>query len=857
MKNFYTNVQCVGDNIMFRGVVDGKRRSDKIEYYPTVFVPTNKETKYSTLEGKKVGAVNPGSIKETRNFIKKYKGVSGFEIYGNDNFQYCYIGDIYGNGLEYDKDLISIIYLDIEVDSKNGFPDPDVASEEITAITIKHNDVFWVFGCGEYTAKRENVKYIKCEDEEHLIDAFISCWQKIDPDIITGWNVQFFDIPYLVNRITNVFNEKMARRLSPWGRLSVRKAIVLGREQNAINLVGTCILDYMELYKKFTYTQQESYRLDHIAHVELGERKLSYDEYGSLHRLYAQDYEKFIDYNIKDVELVEQLDDKMKFIDMILALAYSAKVNYNDVFSQVRMWDAMIYNHLRKKNVVIPQKDRTEKIAPYSGAYVKEPMVGMHNWIVSFDLNSLYPHLIMQYNISPETLVPRDQAPKEVVDSLSLGPHKTIAGIDNIIGQIFDTSSLEKHNLTVTPNYEFFRKDVRGFLPVMMEELYEQRSEYKKLMIEAQKKLESVGKANTVAEGKNHLYQKYTNDIARYNNIQLARKVQLNSAYGMLGNQYFRFYDTRQAEAVTTAGQLSIRWIESQVNSYLNRILETKDEDYIVASDTDSIYITFDKLVDSVFPNGAPKEKIVNFLDKISSQKLEPFIDMSYLVLAEYVNAYDQKMFMKREVIADKGLWTAKKRYVLNVHDSEGVRYAEPKLKMMGIEAVKSSTPGSCREKIREAMRIMMNKTEDDIIEFIEEFRKEFYDLSAEDVSFPRGINGIEKYKGGREVYTKGTPIHVKGALVYNNLLVKHGLTKVYPMIQNGDKIKFVYLKEPNTIHESVISISNALPKEFELGKYIDYDKQFQKAFVDPLDVILKKVGWKAEKTSTLEDFFG
>jgi len=862
MKNFYTNVQCVGNNILFRGIINGKRRSDRLEYFPTVFIPSNdKQSKYRTLDGNIVDSVKPGSVQDTRQFIKNYKNVDNFDIYGNQNFQYCWIGDQYDDDIEYDREQISIAYIDIEVDSQRGFPDPEVASEEITAVTIKHKDVFWVLGCGEYKAKADNVKYIKCNDERDLIETFISLWQKVDPDIITGWNVQFFDIPYLFNRITRVFNEKLARKLSPWGRTSIRRAIVLGREQQAINLIGTCILDYLELYKKFTYTQQESYRLDHIAHIELGERKVNYSEFNSLHQLYVQDYEKFIDYNIKDVELVEQLEDKMKFLDMILALAYSAKVNYNDVFSQVRMWDAMIYNHLRKKDIVLPPKDDKEKIAPYAGAYVKDPIVGMHKWIVSYDLASLYPHLIMQYNISPETLVPREKAPKEVVDSMSLGPHKTVAGIENIIDQIFDTSLLEKHNLTVTPNYQFFRKDIRGFLPEMMEELYEQRSEYKSLMIEAQKKREEIGKVDTVAEGKNYLYKKYTNDIARYNNVQLARKVQLNSAYGALGNQYFRFYDTRQAEGVTKAGQLSIRWIEKRVNDYMNRILKTEDVDYIVASDTDSIYVTMENLVDKVFPEGAfsleSLEKIVNFLDKVSSEKLEPFIDKSYSLMAEYVNAYDQKMFMKREVIADKGLWTAKKRYVLNVHDSEGVRYGEPKLKRMGIEAVKSSTPGACREKIREAMKIMMNKTEDDIIRFIEEFREEFNRLPAEEVAFPRGINGVNKYKGTRDLYIKGTPIHVKGALLYNKLIKKHKVTTTYPFIQDGDKIRFAYLKEPNPLHESVISMSSSLPTEFGIDKYIDYDKQFEKAFIDPLGVILGKIGWNTEKVSTLEDFFG
>lgn len=857
MKNFYTNVQCVGNNIFFRGIVNGKRRKDKLEYYPTVFVPTSNESKYRTLDGVKVDSLKPGTVQDTRQFIRRYQDADNFTIYGNHNFQYCWIGDQYRDDIDYDRDLMSIVYLDIEVDSQNGFPDPEIGSEEITAITIKHKDIFWVLGCGEYTPKKANAKYIKCDNEIDLIQTFIELWRKVDPDIITGWNVQFFDIPYLYNRITRVLDEKTARKLSPWGRTSLRKAIVLGREQQAINLIGISILDYMELYKRFTYTQQESYRLDHIAHVELGERKLSYAEYGSLHNLYSEDYEKFIDYNIKDVELVEQLEEKMKFIDMILALSYSAKVNYTDVFSQVRMWDTMIYNHLRKKNIVIPPNDTSEKLGAYEGAYVKDPIVGMHNWIVSFDLNSLYPHLIMQYNISPETLVPRARVADEVVNSMNLGPSKTVTRIQNVIDKIFDTSSLKEHNLTATPNYQFFRKDVRGFLPEMMEELYEQRSEYKSLMIEAQKKLEEVGSVDTVAEGKNYLHKKYTNDIARYSNVQLARKVQLNSAYGALGNQYFRFYDTRQAEGVTKAGQLSIRWIEHKMNEYLNKLLKTENEDYIVASDTDSIYITFDKLVSSVFPEDVDTKKVVDFLDKVSSEKLEPFINKCYVELADYMNAYEQKMFMAREVIADKGIWTAKKRYILNVHDSEGVRYTEPKLKMMGIEAVKSSTPGSCRAKIRQAMHIMMNDTEEDIIQFIEQFREEFDKLPPEDIAFPRGINGIEKYKGTKDIYIKGTPIHVKGALLYNMLLKQHKVLKKYPAIQDGDKIKFAYLKEPNHIHESVISMSGSLPNEFDLERYIDYDKQFQKAFIDPLGVILEKVGWNTERVSTLEDFFG
>ena len=852
---FYTNVVASGDYLLVRGVDSrGKRYKDRVRYEPTHFVPSNSEdSKYQTLDGKPVDSFKPGSIKDSRHFIDRYDGVKNFEVYGNGNYNYCYISDEYPEDISYNKDSLVIANIDIEVDSRNGFPEPEHATETVLSITSKTNDGhYWVVGLKPLDRPLEpigKVTYIKCEDEEHLLSTFIEYWNEIEPDIVTGWNVQFFDIPYLINRIINVMGEKQAKRLSPWKRFTTRKTIIHGKEHQAMNLLGVSILDYLEMYKKFTYTQQESYRLDHIGSVEVGERKLDYSEFANLHTLYDNDFQTFIEYNVRDVELVDKIDNKMKFIDMVLALAYSAKVNYNDVFAQVRMWDTMIYNHLRKKNIVIPPKDSSEKNTQYEGAYVKDPILGMHKWIVSFDLNSLYPHLIMQYNVSPESLVDRSELPSDVMSNFDLGPHKTVTRIENCIEKIFDTDILKERNLTVTPNYQFFTTEKRGFLPEMMEELYEQRKKYKGLMIETQKKQEKDKSVD------------YSNDISRYNNIQLARKVQLNSAYGALGNQYFRYYDIRQAEAITKAGQLSIRWIEERVNRYLNKLLKTDDVDYVIASDTDSIYVTLEALVDKAFSGGYDDHpesvnKIINFLDTVASDKLEPYIDRCYQELADYMNAYDQKMFMKREVIADKGLWTAKKRYILNVHDSEGVRYKTPKLKMMGIETVKSSTPAVCRERLTEVLNLVMNSTQDAVYDYIESFRSEFNDLSFEDVSFPRGVNGLEKYKGTVELCIKHTPIHVRGALLYNKMLKDNGIDKKYPLIMNGDKIKFSYLKTPNTAKDKVISIVDKLPDEFELSEFIDYDLQFQKTFLDPLSVILESIGWSAERKATLEHLF-
>ena len=531
-------------------------------------------------------------------------------------------------------------------------------------------------------------------------------------------------------------------------------------------------------------------------------------------------------YNIIDVELVDRLEDKMKLIELALTMAYDAKVNYNDVFYQVRMWDTIIYNYLKKRNIVIPPKNRSSKSEKYAGAYVKEPKPGRYDWVVNFDLNSLYPHLIMQYNISPETLC-EARHPSVTVDRL-LSEQEVIEG-----------------EYAVCANGAQYRKDVRGFLPELMDKMYGDRVVFKKKMIQAKKDYEK--KPSKALE----------KEIARCNNIQMAKKISLNSAYGAIGNQYFRYYKLANAEAITLSGQVSIRWIENKMNAYLNKILKTEDVDYVIASDTDSIYLNLGPLVEVVYKDREKDvESIVSFLNKVCEMEFEKYIESSYETLAKYVNAYDQKMFMKRENIADRGIWTAKKRYILNVWDSEGVRYEEPKLKMMGIEAVKSSTPAPCRTMIKDALKIMMNGTEEDVIHYIDECRKKFKSLPPEDISFPRSASNVEKYKAHSTIYAKGTPIHIRGALLFNHYVKKHKLDNKYSLIQNGEKIKFCYLKKPNIIHENIISFIQDFPHEIGLDKYIDYDLQFEKSFLEPLKIILDAIGWNVEKTVNLELFF-
>jgi DNA polymerase elongation subunit (family B) len=827
---FYTNVQLIGNKFLVRGYDNGQRIMFKEEYLPTLFIPSNTETEYKTLDGNYVKLIQPGSVKDCKEFYSKYDDIENFKIYGNERFLYQYISDKYPEEeVKFDIGKIKLITIDIEVASENGFPDVESCVEEILLITIQDyttkNIITW--GSKPFKNTQSNVIYNECSSEHHLLTSFLGWWIQNCPDIVTGWNCNLYDIPYICGRLYKVLGERQLKQLSPWGMVREKETYDNGRKLLTYTISGISQLDYLELYKKFTYKAQESYRLDYIAEVELGQKKLDHSEFETFKDFYTKDWQKFTLYNIVDVELVDRLEEKMKLIELALTMAYDAKVNYEDVFFQVRMWDSIIYNYLKKQNIVVPPKEQSSK-GEYAGAYVKEPIPGVYDWIVSLDLTSLYPSLIMQYNISPETLLDEKQ------------PN---VSVDNILKKQVDLENLG--NTCVAANGCLYDKTKRGIFPELVEKIFTDRQVYKKRMLKAKQEYEKTPTKDLERE------------ISKCNNIQMARKIQINSLYGAIGNNWFRYYKLENAEAITLSGQVAIRWIENKLNQYMNMVLKTKEVDFVIASDTDSIYLNMGALVQKVF-EGKDKttEKVVNFLDTITKTQLEPFINSSYQELADYMNAYDQKMHMKRENIADRGIWTAKKRYIMNVWDSEGVRYSEPKLKMMGIEAIKSSTPAPCRKMIKDCLKIMMNGTEKDVVNYVEKCRDEFKNLSIEEIAFPRSVSNIRKFYSSSMIYEKGTPIHARGALLYNHYLKKMKVDHKYSSIKNGEKIKYCYLKIPNIIGENVISFIQYLPKEFQLDKYIDHDLQFEKAFLQPLKTILNAINWNFEKTASLESFF-
>ena len=827
--NFYKNVIVHRGKLLVRGVLGGKDYSEKLDFGPTMYVLTQKESEYKTLQGQNLKPIKFNTISEARKFKKEVE-TENSPIFGLERFHYQFIGQEYPNQIDWSKDYIKIFTLDIETTCENGFPDVENPQEELICITIKNqsNKKIITWGVGDFYHDRDDVTYVKCKTENELLMQFMMFWTKNYPDIITGWNTKFFDLPYLMNRIRLLHGDKVISRMSPWKLIERKEIEVRGKPMTVYDLFGITMLDYLDLYKWFIPTRQESYKLDYIGEIELGQNK-NENPFDTFKEFYEKDFQKFVDYNIQDVELVDALEDKLGLIDLSLTVAYESKVNYDDIFSQVRVWDTLIANHLMKKKICVPPREDQSKETKYVGAYVKEPKPGLYKWVVSFDINSLYPHIIVQYNISPEKII---------------GSNTSGISVDKMLKGSTPLDYLATEGACITPNGAKFKTDSQGFLPEMMETMYQERVIFKKRMLDAKKKKEKTGDASLDKE------------ISRCHNIQWARKIALNSAYGAVGNQYFRYYDVRQASGITTAGQFIIRFIENKMNDYLNNVMQTQGKtDYVVASDTDSIYVILDKLVEKTC-QGKTDDQIANFLGKVCDTKLEPYIEKCFKELAEYTNAYKNAMVMKREVISNKAIWVAKKRYMMNVLDEEGVRLAKPKLKIMGIEAVKSSTPQVCRGKIKEAINLIMTKDETALQQFIKEFKKEYFTLSAEQISLPRSCNNLKKYRSSKDIFIKGSPIHVKGALIYNYQVQRMKLQNKYPYIQEGDKIKFVKLLEQNPFRFDVISYITKLPTEFKLQKCIDYEIQFQKTFLDPMRFILESIGWSAEKQATLEDFF-
>lgn len=880
MKPFYTNVVQTGSRIGYRGVDhNGIRVRVEAPFNPEFFTPASAggEGVFKNLYGQPLERVlfaddvNTSGVRKAQDYIKQYSDLPEYKIYGQTNLPNQFIRLHNPSDVEFDISKVCIAAIDIETECENGFPDVNVAAEEIICLTLYESltKTYWVFSNTErgrlrtekfydYQKHGEKVVAIECENEIAMLSAFMRKWQKdLDyPDILTGWNSVKFDVPYLINRLYRLFPNNHALvddRLSPWGYIKSREFVDAYNNTNTtFTISGVQILDYMELYQKFNMDKQESYALAHIAHVELGEAKLSYEEYDSMHMFYLKDYPKFVEYNLKDVWLINRLEDKIKLMEFAVTLAYMAKVNYGDVFYPTRTIESLCYDYLLSSNIIMEAKrhgDTAAKTA-YVGAFVKDPHLGLHDWVVSFDLNSLYPSIIRQLNLSPETLRPEFENPSVDIDSL--------------LEKRADLSYLKSDDLAVAANGHHFSRSQLGFLPQVVEHLVTERKRVKKEMLAAEQNLQTAfGKEAKAA---------LEYEIAFKHLKQLALKILANSIYGAMGNQYFVFYDTRLASAITKHGQYVIRLIEGEINRFMNHLLGTAGEDYVLYMDTDSIYVAFDKIVENYKKKTGETDtrKIVDYVDIVCKERVEPWIAKVYERMAVETNAYEPHMVMKREVIASRGVWKAKKMYALYVYDSEGVRFAEPKMKIMGIETQRSSTPEWCRVHLKTAIKKILTSTEKDVRDYVASIKAEYYALSPSDIAFPRGLNDMNKWIVDDKVLVfeddeynnlttaKGTPINVRAAHVHNTMIRELGIAAQYREIRPGNKIKFLYLREPNPCKSNVVGFVNSLPKEFGATDYIDYDQMFQKSFLKPLQNLLDVIGWTAEKThNTLDEIFG
>lgn len=830
MNTYYTHVQRVGDNMCLRGIKDGQPFKDRVPYDASVYIECDQETGFKNIKGHNLKPLTFSRLQECFEFCRQQRDTN-LTLYGFPHYHHSFILENYQNAEKiWNREDLRVFNIDIEVYSAEGFPDPNDAQFPVVSITVHDSkmDKFLVFADGAGSWNHENSElsselldktyYIECKSEIDLLNRFVRYWQDFTPDIVTGWNVEFFDLAYIYNRMEKLGLD--VKRLSPWRWVATDTVHTPRGLQQAVKISGVSIIDYLKTYRK--QKVQDSYRLDNIAEIELGEKKLDYSEVSSLHQLYKTNYQKFIDYNIQDVNLVKRLDEKLGLIDAQIALAYMACLNYDEVESPVRMWDALINKELNKDNIIphyhVDVNINNRSIA---GGYVKEPQIGKHGWCASFDLNSLYPHLIIQFNVSPETMdnsfraFPELSEQERITAMLERKPHGA------------------PKNLTVTASGQCFRNKSEGIIPKLMRSMYLERKTAKKKMIEKQKR------------GENYSYEELR---------QYVLKIALNSGYGALANKYYRWFDNNLAESITLSGQLAIQNAEKSINTWMNKVLKT-NKDYVIAIDTDSNYVNMQPLVDKMFPN-ATQEQLVDIIDKICEEQIQKAISDSYLDMAEYTHSRENAMVMEREAIASSSFWTAKKRYAMAVWNMEGVAYKnEPKVKIQGLEAIRSSTPGKCRQPLLDIIKLTLLEDENSVQQYISEFKQEFMNLRVEDIAMPRTMNNIRKQTRKDETFNKGTPPHVRGAIVFNRMLQKHNL-KNWETIKDGEKGKFIYLFQPNNVGTDVISFSTSIPDEFDCKKYVDKNKMFEKVIIDPVEGILEKLGWSSEKKTNLLDFF-
>ena len=721
---------------------------------------------------------------------------------------------------------LDIHYIDIETTSEKGFPNTSDPQEEILLISVYSSKLkkFNVFGTYDYTSKSKAINYIWCNDETELLKKYFSWHKENYPDIISGWNVLYFDIPYILNRTKYIISETFISRYSPIGILRERKV----EDKPIYDISGVSQLDYLQLYKQFSINERESYKLDYIAETELGEGKLKFD--GDIRTFWKKDWKTFVEYCIKDTLLIKRLEDKLGYIKLVQTQSYMCRVPLEKYSSPIKKFDNYLMSILKDKKIVLPTT-KHHKAEEIPGGYVSEPKTGYYKKVVSYDFTSLYPHIMMALNISPETflgkVLPEDGKEFSELDMLAIKDSNNYS----VSGKSTNGKKLKefiiKNNLILSPNGSLFKSQT-GFIPSIIKDMFAKRKEFKKKMQEMEK---------LYSETKN---EEYNTKKSVYDSLQYSTKIMLNSGFGILANPHYRLFNLDGAKSITLTGQKLAKFTGNELNKYFKENFDVK-KDSVLYSDTDSVYLDYSFL--------SSNSNFIETVDEMTKTKIEPLLEEKFNYFSKDLHNIEKNLFdLKRESIASGAIFIQKKKYALYVINEEGVTYPKPKLKVKGIEIVRSSTPSFCREKIKDIVEeLFRSECSDkaDLINKLRDIKKKFNLAEISEIAFPRNVNGMKTYINSKGMLEKGTPMQVRAANNYNKLLRMNNLETKYESIIDNDKIKFIYLNDNNPLKENIIAFKDVLPKEFGFEKYLDKEIQFEKSFLNPIKTITEALGWK------------
>jgi len=861
MSKSLLSIEMVNKNTIYhRYLENGSREEEYIEFKPFCGVITDKKSSIKTLYNKPLELRKFDNISEFKKWTRENEDY--IDIYGNIRPEYMFLSSVYREEIPLQWDDMRIDNFDIEVVREDGFPDAQIADWPVTAITIQDviKKTYTTFGFKNYVNHdQKRINYIHCDDEKDLLKKYIAYCVERRPDILTGWNIVNFDIPYMVNRIKKVLGKSWANKISPIGKLRAREyKDTFENEINTYDILGTVIYDYMELYSKFQFEPRDGKSLEVIAQAELGKGKLDYKkgDNRSLTELYHNDFQTYIDYNIRDTELVGLIDDKRGYLRLAINMTYMAKCLFSDVFGTVGIWDAYLYNILLNKKILCPPR-KTNIKSSFPGGWVEKPHKGLNGWNMVFDIASSYPNSIISYNISTETIIEFSSLPKELQNLAdSIRPFYSQGESTWLINdKIYDVDwleenakeLLEKYDLCMTPWGEFFRRNEIGFIPEVVDKIFKSRKKVK-------------GEMKTIDFS--------SNEYAALNAQQMAFKTLMNSLYGAMSNIWFRYFDIRMAGSITCAGQASVKGS----SKYIQDNIKGMKNFY---TDTDSIFLDLQPFIDARFKN---KEHTFvdehDFCMKLSTQLVEPKLTEFFDRLTKGLNTFTNTLTMESEVLADAWISVEKKKYSMRIINDEGEEFfnretlelgkwnfdktefevGKVKLKTKGLSLIQSTTPQFSRSKLKQSLELIFQYRDQEVIkDKFKEWKDEFMTLPFEEISMPRGVTIFNKYVEN----PAGAQAHVRSAIAFNKALIDLKLDKTFQKINQGDKIRYAYIEVPNIFGIEVMAVKDKMPELINNNIKVNWDIQWQKCFTSQLEKIFETIGWNiSEDDVSLEDFF-